>query len=119
MGDGWSVLVGEKVEAVAICGLGGKSLSRIIDQIPDNLSVFPSLVLGAHTCLPLVRDALQKKGYSPRSEQIVYSNRRYYHLIWANHDGRLLTDRERLIGRNLCAESPDVLINYFTLASSS
>jgi tRNA (adenine22-N1)-methyltransferase len=111
-GDGWSV-IDQKVDAVAILGLGGESIARIIDQITPFNGHYPALILSAHTHLPVVRFKLQDRGYAPLEERIVWSNGRFYKLNKATVKERILTQEQLLLGFNVRATNNVVLLEYW------
>ncbi|HHT14858.1 MAG: class I SAM-dependent methyltransferase [Christensenellales bacterium] len=111
-GDGWSV-IDRKVDAVAILGLGGESIARILDQMTPYNGFYPVLILSAHTNLPAVRFKLQDRGYAPEKERIICSSGRYYHIIKACFQNRTLTKSEILLGYNVYAENQSMLYNYW------
>ncbi len=96
------------VETVFVLGMGGQTLSRILEEGCGRLCG-ASLVLGAQTDLPLVRETLCHIGYRIRQEQPVKEKRRYYLLMQCTPalDGEPAYDeRELLLGPVLLRERP-------------
>ena len=91
-------------ETVFVLGMGGQTLSRILEEGCGRLHG-ASLVLGAQTDLPLLRQTLCRI----RQEQPVKENRRYYLLMQCTpaSDGEPVYDeRELLLGPVLLRERP-------------
>ena len=95
-------------ETVFVLGMGGQTLSRILEEGCWRLHG-ASLVLGAQTDLPLVRETLCRISYRIRQEQPFKENRRYYLLMQCTpaSDGEPAYDeRELLLGPVLLRERP-------------
>ena len=95
-------------ETVFVLGMGGQTLSRILEEGRERLHG-AALVLGAQTDLPLLRQTLCRIGYRIRQEQPVKENRRYYLLMQCTPalDGeRVYDERELLLGPVLLRERP-------------
>ncbi|NLW21555.1 MAG: SAM-dependent methyltransferase [Clostridiales bacterium] len=101
----------EPAGAIIIAGMGGGLVARILRQ-PVDLGG-SRLILSAHTELPLVRDALQDRGYAIVHEKLVRAAARYYRVITAQEGRQRLAPRERLLGVRLRAEMGASLAEYY------
>ena len=107
-GLGLSDALNVPAETVFVLGMGGQTLSRILEEGCGRLHG-AALVLGAQTDLPLLRETLCRIGYRIRQEQPVKENRRYYLLMQCTPalDGeRVYDERELLLGPVLLRERP-------------
>lgn len=101
-------LEGAAPQHVFILGMGGQTLSRILQE-GRSLLRGATLVLGAQTDLPLLRETLCQIGYRIRREIVVEENRRYYILTRCTPalEGEPVYDeRELLLGPMLLQERP-------------
>ena len=73
-----------------------------------------SLVLSAHTDLPLIREAVCRIGYHLDREEPCFSAGRYYLVLRARPGVRPLTPREIRLGGPLFGSSSPWLIPYLT-----
>lgn len=78
--DALKALKNNHADHIFILGMGGVTLSGILEKGADRLHG-ASLILGAQTDLPLVRETLQRLDYRIRQENVVEENRRYYILM--------------------------------------
>lgn len=95
-------------ETVFVLGMGGQTLSRILEEGHERLHG-ATLVLGAQTDLPLLRETLCQIGYRIRQEQPVKESGRYYLLMQCPpaEDGEPAYDeRQQLLGPVLLREHP-------------
>ncbi len=108
LGDGLRPLR-EPCGMISILGMGGRTISRILTRDPALLRG-ASLLLSAHTDLPLVRRAVMEIGYHLVSETPVKDDGRYYLLMKALPGAEALSPRELRLGRVLFrSESQDLL----------
>lgn len=110
VGDGLKALP-RPAEAVAILGMGGRTLCGILCSGRDRLCG-ACLILSAHTDMPLVRNTLSEIGYRITRESIVFDNRRFYILMKAETGSEYLTEKQRLIGPRLMEEKPPLYREY-------
>ncbi len=108
--DGLLALEG-RPEAVIVSGMGGRLIARILRQDVDLQGA--RLVLGAQSEWPLVRDALQARGYRILSEELVRSGGRFYTVLSAEPGDQRLNERERAFGINLAAQDVETLLGYY------
>ena len=98
---------------IFILGMGGVTLSQILEKGADKLHG-ASLILGAQTDLPLVRETLVRLHYRIRHEVVAEENRRYYILIKcspAAPDEATYTQEELLLGPVLLKTFPPLWPN--------
>ena len=96
VGDGLEAL-NAQADAVAICGMGGKAIARILQKGESELH-HAALVLSPQTDISLVRRVLCEIGYNITCEVIVRENQRFYILIKAIHGHSFLTEAEISLG---------------------
>lgn len=109
--DGLSGLE-EKAEAIAICGMGARTVRDILAAGQQKLQG-AALVLSAQTELPLLRAALQNLGYRIVRERVCLSQGRYYMVMLAEPGSMQLLPRELLLGVRVECSRPDVLRGYY------
>ncbi len=96
--DGLDALKGHAdISCTAICGMGGRLISRILLDGKDTLNG-TSLVLSAHTDVPLVRQTLAQIGYTITAERIVRAKRRFYVLMRAKPGPTGYDERDLYLG---------------------
>ena len=99
-GDGLKALP-HPVNAIAICGMGGHTVSDILINGQDHLSG-ASLILSPQTEHALVRSTLYKElGYHLEREQILRAANRYYIMLLAAPGKEDISDKELFIGPRL------------------
>lgn len=108
--DGLNALHEDQPEVVIIAGMGGGLISEILSQPVDLNGA--KLILSAHTELPLVRDALIKKGYRIEKEILLKAAGRFYRVITALPGPQVLSPRERELGINVQGTPSASLMDY-------
>ena len=112
LGDGLSPL-NEQCGVISVTGMGGRTVRDILLSGRAKLQG-ASLVLSAHTDLPLIREALNLIGYYPDREEPCFCAGRYYLVLRARPDEKKLSSREIRLGGPLFASASDQLIPYLT-----
>ena len=101
----------EPCGCVSMMGMGGESIARMLSRGANRLHG-ASLVLSAHTDLPLVRQSVQASGYHFVREELCRAAGRFY-VVWKAEPGPAeYTPREPLLGEYLrwrCAVMEDKL----------
>lgn len=108
--DGLFALQG-RPEAVIIAGMGGGLVADILTQPVDLQGSM--LVLSAQTELPLVREALQKRGYAIMQELLVKAAGRYYRVMTAKPGSQQLNPTQMALGVNLQGTASASLQDYY------
>ena len=98
---------------ISVTGMGGRTIRDILLEGKEKLQG-ASLVLSAHTDLPLIREALNLIGYYPDREEPCFCAGRYYLVLRARPDEKKLSSREIRLGGPLFASASDQLIPYLT-----
>ena len=104
VGDGLNVL-DAPADAIAILGMGGHTLSGILADGKDHLSG-ASLILSAHTDMPLVRKTLTELNYRIEAEDVAFAANRFYCLLRAVPGKEDLTEQQLLLGPRLMETIP-------------
>ena len=112
-GNGLQPLREETCGMISITGMGGHTVHDILLDGRDKLRG-ASLVLSAHTDLPLIREAVCRIGYHLDREEPCFSAGRYYLVLRARPGVRPLTPREIRLGGPLFGSSSPWLIPYLT-----
>ena len=99
VGDGLAVLP-RPAQAIAILGMGGRTVSDILTAGREKL-MGASLVLSAHTDVPLVRETLCRLDYRIEAEQIALASGRYYVVLRAVPGREELSRTQLLLGPRL------------------
>ena len=71
-----------------------------------------SLILSAHTDLPLIREAVSLIGYHTDREEPCFSAGRFYLVLRARPGARTMTEKELRLGGPLFESASDQLIPY-------
>lgn len=109
--DGFAA-IDRPVDAVAVCGLGGKTIADMVKQQPK-LPGNPALILSAHTQIPLLRRTLVEQGYQIEKEVIVSAARRFYNIIKAVVGTSDYSDKQIHTGFHVEGSSQDELYAYY------
>lgn len=99
VGDGLQALL-RPADAIAILGMGGHTLSEILERGKDRLAK-ATLVLSAHTQLPLVRKTLMQLSYHITEEKIAHAAGRFYVVLRAEYGAIQYDDRALFLGPQL------------------
>ena len=111
-GDGLSPL-DEACGMISVTGMGGRTIRGILLEGREKLRG-ASLILSAHTDLPLIRDAVRLIGYHLDREEPCFCAGRYYLVIRARPGARDMTPREIRLGGPLFDSASDQLIPWLT-----
>ena len=109
-GEGLSPL-SEACGMISITGMGGRTIRDILLHGRDKLKG-ASLILSAHTDLPLIRETVQRIGYHLDREEPCFCAGRYYLVLRARPGAGALSPREIRLGGPLFASSSPQLIPY-------
>ena len=107
------------VEAIAILGMGGATASKILLAQPEKLGT-ASLILSAHTDLPMLRETLEQLSYCLETETVIRLKNRCYVMMKAVRGQETLTPKQRFLGPRLM-ESPatEAYIRYLQKRSGA
>lgn len=109
-GDGLSPIT-EKCEVISVTGMGGRTIRQILLDGRDKLCG-ATLILSAHTDLPLLRRTLGEIGYTLRCEKICKAAGRFYLVLLATPGEERLTDQEIRLGSLLFTSEDPCLPQY-------
>lgn len=111
--DGLEALasVEKKANCIAICGMGGALVSKILLRGREHLHG-AALVLSSHTDIPLVRKTLTDIGYHITQERIERAKRRFYIVIRAEKGERFYSERELYLGPCLLHSHAPLWLDY-------
>ncbi len=108
LGDGLAPL-GEACGVISVTGMGGRTIRDILLAGRDRLRG-ASLILSAHTDLPLIRQTVAEIGYHLDREEPCKSAGRFYLIFRARPGAAALSPREIRLGSVLFhSGSPDLL----------
>ena len=96
---------------ISVTGMGGRTISDILLSGKNNLRG-ASLILSAHTDLPLIRKAVSLIGYHTDREEPCFCSGRYYLVLRARPGARPVTDMELRLGGPLFDSDSDQLIPW-------
>ena len=103
--------VTRKCGCISVMGMGGELMGRILRRGQEKLQGVV-LVLGAHTELHLVREAIRAVGYHIVQERLCRAAGRFY-VFWRAEEGPAdMTAEELRYGRLLWQEEPSLLREY-------
>ena len=98
---------------ISVTGMGGRTVHDILLEGVDKLKG-ASLVLSAHTDLPLIREAVCRIGYHLDREEPCFCAGRYYLVLRARPGACSLSPRELRLGGPLFESASPQLIPYLT-----
>ena len=110
LGDGLSPL-DEPCGMISVTGMGGRTVRDILLSGREKLQG-ASLVLSAHTDLPLIREAVHQIGYHTEREEPCFCAGRYYLVLRARPGIQSVTARELRLGGPLFGSASEQLIPY-------
>ena len=110
VGDGLSVL-DRPAGAITILGMGGHTLCGILTEGQEKLQG-ATLILSAHTDMPLVRQTLMELDYRIEKEEIAYAAKRFYVLLRAVPGQEALSEKQLSLGPRLMETYPTHYLEY-------
>ena len=96
---------------ISVTGMGGRTIRDILLEGKEKLQG-ASLVLSAHTDLPLIREAVQEIGYHLDREEPCFCAGRFYLVLRARPGAREMTPREIRLGGPLFRSESPVLVPF-------
>ena len=96
---------------ISVMGMGGRTICDILLNGKNKLNG-ASLILSAHTDLPLIRDAVSLIGYHLDREEPCFSAGRYYLVMRARPGCRVMSSREIRLGGPLFDSASCCLVPY-------
>ena len=103
----------EKCGMISVTGMGGRTVRDILLEGRSRL-LGASLLLSAHTDLPLIREAVQRIGYHLDREEPCFCAGRFYLVIVARPGAEALSPREIRLGGPLFRSASEQLLPYLT-----
>jgi tRNA (adenine22-N1)-methyltransferase len=103
--------VSEPCGIISLTGMGGRTIHDILMKGQDRLQN-ASLILSAHTDLPLIREAVGAIGYHLDREEPCFCAGRFYLVIRARPGSAALSPREIRLGGPLFESSAPCLLPY-------
>ena len=101
----------EQCEMISVTGMGGRTIRDILLSGQDRLKG-ASLLLSAHTDLPLIREAVCRIGYHLDREEPCYCAGRFYLVLRARPGAADLSPRDIRLGGPLFDSASDQLIPF-------
>ena len=98
---------------ISVTGMGGRTVRDILLSGREKLCG-ASLILSAHTDLPLIREAVSLIGYHLDREEPCFCAGRYYLVLRARPGKQAVTPREIRLGGPLFESGSDQLVPYLT-----
>lgn len=71
----------EIVHTVIIAGMGGNNIINILKAHPEKTKQINTLIIDAHTCIPLVRKEICNMGFVIADEKMVHEDNIFYEII--------------------------------------
>ena len=109
-GDGLQPL-DEPCGMISVTGMGGRTVRDILLSGREKLRG-ASLILSAHTDLPLIREAVREIGYHLDREEPCFCAGRYYLVLRARPGKKEISPREIRLGGPLFSSASDQLVPY-------
>lgn len=115
LADGAAELSGKGITDVAICGMGGELIARIISDAPYLRDESVNLILQPMTRQAHLRKFLSEEGFTVRCEAYSEDGKRYYVCLLASYTGkrRRITDAEaEICVKGAAIVNEDLQIRY-------
>ena len=87
------------VSTIVIAGMGGQTIVKILREHPEKLKSVQTIIIDAHTAVPLARREICQMGYAIADEQIVKEDDIFYEIIkFIKADTAAITDEDLEFG---------------------
>lgn len=87
------------VSTIVIAGMGGTSIVKILKNNPEKLVRVQTIIIDAHTAVPLVRREICQMGFAIADEQIVKEDDIFYEIIkFIRADKAIISDEDLEFG---------------------
>ena len=87
------------VSTIVIAGMGGQTIVKILREHPEKLKSVQTIIIDAHTAVPLARREICQMGYSIADEQIVKEDDIFYEISkFIKADTAAITDEDLEFG---------------------
>lgn len=110
VGDG-ALALQEKVDAAVIAGMGGETISEILENSDGRLDG-ARLILQPNVAAPQLRRCLNARGWKIVNEALVRDGRRIYVIIEAHPGDQVLSEVEYEVGPVLLKNKTQELADY-------
>ena len=112
--DGLKSVGRDEVDDIAIFGMGGELIVKIVDEAHWLKSADKRLILQPMTHPEKLREYLAENGFNIIGEAISFDREKIYQTICAEYDGitRKYNDFTLLFGEHILKEKSDLLISY-------
>ncbi len=113
-GDGLHPIAESEIESIVIAGMGGQTISRIINENADKAKMAQQLVLQPQNSPDRVRKTLFELGFLIDDETLIREDNRLYLIISARHgDTHQEANWQNLqIGPKLLEKGSEFLVEY-------
>ncbi len=103
-----------EVNTIAICGMGGDLISKIILDNLEMAKKMNKLILEANSKVDILRKNLNQNDFKINDETIVYEKGKYYQIIYASFDPNtnLLSEKEIEFGPILLKNKTETFIKF-------
>ena len=69
------------VETIVIAGMGGQTIVKILKAHPEKMRMVQTIIIDAHTAVPLARREISQMGFAIADEKIVKEDNIFYEII--------------------------------------
>lgn len=106
--------INKKVNTIAICGMGGDLISKILTEDLDVAKRMKHLILEANSKVDVLRKIISDNSFEIIDEDVVYEKGKYYEIlvIKFNENAKQLSSIEIEFGPILINKMTDVYKNY-------
>lgn len=108
-GDGFKILSPGEAETAVLAGMGGYTISKILEQGKDVVKALNTIVVQAMGNSPQTRLWFQNNGLKITGEKLVWEDKHYYTIIQAQPGTMSLNIQELYAGPLLLAEKNPLL----------
>lgn len=101
----------DQVEAITICGMGGRLIADILDAGKEKLAQVNRLILQPNNREDDLRNWLQANQFTIVAEKIMTENDKFYEILVAEHGNEQLSTRDLHFGKFLSTEKSPVFVS--------
>lgn len=101
----------DQVEAITICGMGGRLIADILDAGKEKLAQVNRLILQPNNREDDLRNWLQANQFTIVAEKIMTENDKFYEILVAEHGNEQLSTRDLRFGKFLSTEKSPVFVS--------
>lgn len=113
--DGIEEVLSLNPHVFVIAGMGGETISGILQRAINEISIGTQFVLQPMTKTPLLRKFLYENGFSIQNEKIIFENEKFFPILWVEFSGEKQLEKleKCFLGEHLILQHSEVVKLYF------